>query len=51
MFSYKANLLTTEILANDAWTLLKASETAGYLMGTGTEEAGNDQVTNACGVA
>jgi hypothetical protein len=42
VLSYKANLLTTETLANAAWTLMKAAETAGYLMGTGTDGSGND---------
>ena len=49
--SYPANLITTQTLANNAWQLMKDSETAGYLMGAATAGSGNDQTKNTCGMA
>jgi hypothetical protein len=35
----------------DAYTMIMEANDAGYLMGSGTAGSGNDQETNACGIA
>ena len=51
VFRYSTADITTLAEAEAMFNVIQAADAANYLMGAGTAGSGNDQVTNACGIA
>lgn len=51
VFSYSTAAITDTTEAETAYNRILAADAAGYIMTAGTAGSGNDQVTNACGIA
>lgn len=51
VFGYATSSITDTAGAETAYNRILAADAAGYIMTAGTAGSGNDQVTNACGIA